>query len=56
MENPNNINNQESPTPDPILTLKSAVPLSALQLNGFKLDIKHTILTPQYLENLSKSK
>ena len=32
--------------------LKSAVELSALDLNNIKLDTKHTVLTPQYLDNL----
>ena len=40
--------------PDLTSTLKSATPLSALQLNNFKLDIKHTVLTPEYLENIDK--
>ena len=30
--------------------------LSALELNNIKLDIKHTVLTPQYLENLIQNK
>ena len=32
--------------------IKSATKLTPLQLNGIKLDDKHTILTPRYLENL----
>lgn len=40
--------------PDLTSTIKSATPLSALQLNNFKLDIKHTVLTPEYLENIDK--
>ena len=32
--------------------LKSAQKLSPLQLNNIRLDVKHTILTPDYLENL----
>ena len=35
--------------------LISAKELSALDLNNIKLDIKHTVLTPQYLENLKNS-
>ena len=35
--------------------IKSAVPLTALQLNNFKLDVKHTVLTPAYLDNISSS-
>lgn len=34
----------------------SARPLSAMELNNIKLDIKHTVLTPQYLENLIQNK
>lgn len=50
----NNDDKNNVAAPDLTLTLKSATPLSALQLNGYKLDVKHTILTPQYLENISK--
>ena len=32
--------------------IPSATELSALDLNNVKLDSKHTVLTPQYLENL----
>ena len=32
--------------------ITSAKELSAMDLNNIKLDIKHTVLTPQYLENL----
>lgn len=32
--------------------LNSAKELSPLDLNNIKLDMKHTVLTPQYLENL----
>lgn len=32
--------------------LSSAKELSAMDLNNIKLDIRHTVLTPQYLENL----
>lgn len=35
--------------------LNSATELSAMDLNNIKLDIKHTILTPQYLEDLIKA-
>lgn len=34
----------------------SAKELSAMDLNNIKLDIKHTVLTPQYLEDLIKNK
>lgn len=36
------------------IQLKSATPLTLLQLNGIKLDAKHTVLTPDYLDSLSK--
>lgn len=34
----------------------SAKELSALDLNNIKLDVRHTVLTPQYLENLIQNK
>ena len=36
--------------------LNSATELSAMDLNNIKLDVKHTVLTPQYLENLIAGK
>ena len=36
--------------------ISSAKELSAMDLNNIKLDIKHTVLTPQYLEDLIKNK
>ncbi|MCH5214729.1 MAG: hypothetical protein J1E97_06000 [Muribaculaceae bacterium] len=36
--------------------LSSAKELTALDLNNIKLDIKHTVLTPQYLEDLINNK
>ena len=36
--------------------ISSAKELSALDLNNIKLDIKHTVLTPQYLEELIQNK
>lgn len=38
------------------LDIKSAQPMSPLELNGIKLDDKHTVLTPDYLEKLSAGK
>lgn len=35
--------------------LKSAQELTPLELNNIKLDIKHTVLTPEYLDNLISS-
>ena len=35
--------------------LESAKELSFLEQNNIKLDVKHTVLTPQYLENLIKN-
>lgn len=32
--------------------ISSATEMSALDLNNIKLDAKHTVLTPEYLENL----
>lgn len=34
----------------------SAKEMSAMDLNNIKLDLKHTILTPQYLEDLIQNK
>lgn len=36
--------------------IPSAKELSAMDLNNIKLDMKHTLLTPQYLEDLIKNK
>ena len=36
--------------------ISSAKELSAMDLNNIKLDIKHTVLTPQYLEDLIRNK
>ena len=36
--------------------LTSAKELSAMDLNNIKLDVKHTVLTPQYLEDLIRNK
>ena len=36
--------------------ISSAKELSAMDLNNIKLDTKHTILTPQYLEDLIQNK
>lgn len=35
-------------------TLAAAEKLTPLQLNGIKLDARHTILTPDYLELVEK--
>lgn len=36
--------------------IKSAKEMSAMDLNNIKLDIKHTVLTPQYLEDIIQNK
>ena len=36
--------------------LSSSKELSAMDLNNIKLDMKHTVLTPQYLEDLIQNK
>ena len=36
--------------------INSAKEMSALDLNNIKLDVKHTVLTPQYLEELIQGK
>lgn len=33
-----------------------ATGLYAMDLNNIKLDVKHTVLTPEYLENLIRNK
>ena len=51
----NNDNTAGQPEGDlPTLSLKSAAPLTPLQLNGVRLDVRHTVLTPDYLEGLLK--
>lgn len=42
---PRNIGSSELP-------VSSAVEMSPLQLNGIRLDVNHTILTPDYLEQI----
>lgn len=44
----------QSSVPDAAEVLDSAVKLTPLQLNGIKLDAKHTILTPDYLDKLAQ--
>lgn len=34
--------------------LNSATELTPLQLNNIRLDVQHTILTPDYLDNIEK--
>lgn len=34
--------------------IQGAKPLTPLDLNNIKLDVQHTVLTPDYLENLPK--
>lgn len=34
-------------------TLKSATRLTPLQLNTFRFDVKHTLLTPENLERMA---
>lgn len=41
-------------TPNPLQAVKSAVRLTPLQLNGVKVDVQHTLLTPDYLEQIIK--
>lgn len=40
-----------SPFADIIARLKSATPLTPLQLNAIRLDVRHTILTPELLNS-----
>lgn len=36
-------------------TIDNARELTLLELNNIRLDVKHTVLTPDYLESLGKS-
>lgn len=38
------------------IDISSAKEMSAMDLNNIKLDAKHTVLTPQYLEDLIRNK
>lgn len=37
-------------------SLKSARPLTALQLNELRLKVKHSVLTPELLEKMASAK
>ena len=52
------VNNQNpgTYTAEMLSGVKSATRLTPLQLNNIRLDIQHTVLTPDYLEQLDKSK
>ena len=52
------VNNQNpgASTDEMLSGVKSATKLTPLQLNNIRLDIQHTVLTPDYLEQLDKSK
>ena len=45
-----------TPPPESLPGVKSATKLTALDLNGIRLDSRHTLLTPDYLEQLLKEK
>ena len=45
-------NPTSQPTPDLTGLTGSAAKLTPLQLNGIRLDVRHTVLTPDYLDNL----
>lgn len=36
--------------------LKSARKLNGLELNGFRFDVKHTVLTPELLEKMTSDR
>lgn len=57
MESKNNASHSitNSILADHDLHIPSAVPLTPLELNEIKLDERHTVLTPQYLEALIKN-
>lgn len=41
--------------PKALIDNKRAVKLNPLDLNNIKLDVKHTILTPEYLDSINNS-
>ena len=50
------ITKQTSQAPAKQVPVQSATPLSALELNGVRLDSNHTVLTPEYLEDIKNGK
>ena len=50
---PSDSNPTQQPAPDLTGLSGSAAKLTPLQLNGIRLDVRHTILTPDYLDNLA---
>ena len=44
------------PGADLTALISSATKLTPLQLNNIRLDIRHTILTPDYLDKLAEEK
>ena len=56
MEQMINNQNPDASTDEMLSGVKSATKLTPLQLNNIRLDIQHTVLTPDYLEQLDKSK
>ena len=53
----NNIANNEkadSQSESPKSEVNSPIKLTPLELNGIKLDAKHTVLSPDYLDKLIK--
>ena len=56
MEQMVNNQNPDAATDETLSGVKSATKLTPLQLNNIRLDIQHTVLTPDYLEQLDKSK
>lgn len=43
----------KQPTPTPGGIPEGATPMTPLELNGIRLDVRHTVLTPDYLEQLA---
>lgn len=57
MEDNNDKINATVSTPDAQINAPaSAIKLSLLDLNAIKLDVRHTVLTPDYLDKLAANK
>lgn len=52
MEPQTQTSKQNDSAGNPDLAVKSATKLTPLDLNNIRLDVRHTILTPDYLEKL----
>ena len=53
---PTTTSTTSQPGTDLTALITSATKLTPLQLNNIRLDIRHTILTPDYLDKLAEEK